>query len=182
MGDALMTELMLPPGVGRRILGGALDATIKMPSSYPALTSSFEMVIPPGFDVGVHVHAHGEEVFYVLEGELDLLAFEPRDRTKPDWHEWESPTGQRFMHGGPGAFMFVPERTPHAFANPTGNPVRLFFQSSVPGGHENYLNELMLLMRRSDAPPFPKDVSELRRRYDIEQLTPPHITILASSA
>jgi hypothetical protein len=75
--------------------------------------------------------------------------------------------------------MFVPERTPHAFANPTGNPVKLFFQSSVPGGHENYLNELMLLVRRSDAPADPKDVSELRRRYDIEQLTPPHITISA---
>jgi hypothetical protein len=37
-------------------------------------------------------------------------------------------------------------------------------------------------MRRSVAPPDPKDVSELRRRYDIEQITPPRITISASSA
>jgi oxalate decarboxylase/phosphoglucose isomerase-like protein (cupin superfamily) len=167
-----MTGLMLPPGGGRRILGGALDATIKITSDYPALTSSFEMVIPPGYDVGAHVHARGEEVFYIVEGELDLLAFEPLDRTQPDWHQWESLAGQRFMHGGPGAFMFVPAGTPHAFANPTGKPAKMFFQSSVPGGHENYLNELMLLLRRSAGRPDPKDVSALRRRYEIEQLTP----------
>jgi hypothetical protein len=57
MGDALMTELMLPSGVVRWMLGDALDATIKMPSSYPALTSSFEMVVPAGFDVGADMHA-----------------------------------------------------------------------------------------------------------------------------
>lgn len=167
-----MTELMLPPGGGRRIVGGALDATVKMTSDYPALTSSFEMVIPPGYDVGAHVHAQGEEVFYIVEGELDLLAFEPLDRTQPDWHLWESRSGQRFIHGGAGAFMFVPESTPHAFANRTGKPVKMFFQSSVPGGHENYFDELMLLLHRSDGRPDAKDVVALRKRYDIEQLTP----------
>jgi uncharacterized RmlC-like cupin family protein len=172
MGDALMTELMLAPGGGRRIVGGALDATVKMTSDHPALTSSCEMVVPPGYDVGAHVHARGEEVVYIVEGELDLLAFEPRDRTQPDWHQWESATGQRFMRGGPGAFMFVPAGIPHAFANPTGKPVKMFFQSSVPGGHEHYLDELMLLLRRSDGHPDPSDVSALRRRYDIEPLTP----------
>jgi oxalate decarboxylase/phosphoglucose isomerase-like protein (cupin superfamily) len=168
-----MTDgIMLGPGEGRRIVGGALDATVKSTMDAPALTSSFEMVIPAGYDVGAHVHAHGEEVFYVVEGELDLLAFEPLDRDHPDWHQWESSSGRRFLHGGPGAFMFVPENTPHAFANPTSGPVRMFFQSSVPGGHENYFDELMHLLRRSDGKPDPKDVAALRRRYDIEQLTP----------
>ena len=68
--------------------------------------------------------------------------------------------------------MWVPENTPHAFANQTDKPVKMFFQSSVPGGHENYFEELMQLLRRSDGDPNPKDVTELRRRYDIEQLTP----------
>jgi uncharacterized RmlC-like cupin family protein len=168
-----MTDgIMLGPGEGRRIVGGALDATVKSTMDAPALTSSFEMVIPPGYDVGAHVHAHGEEVFYVVEGELDLLAFEPMDRGNPDWRAWESSSGKRFMHGGAGAFMFVPENTPHAFANTTSRPVRMFFQSSVPGGHENYFDELMQLLRRSDGKPDPKDVAALRLRYDIEQLTP----------
>ena len=164
--------IMLMPGEGRRIKGGALDATIKSTMDAPALTSSFEMIIPAGYDVGAHVHAHGEEVFYVVEGELDILAFEPLDRAQPDWHQWESRSGKRFLHGGPGAFMFVPENTPHAFANQTGKPVKMFFQSSVPGGHENYFDELMQLLRRSDGSPDAKDVAQLRERYDIEQLTP----------
>ena len=164
--------IMLAPGEGRRIVGGALDATIKSTMDVPALTSTFEMVIPPGYDVGAHVHAHGEEIFYVIEGQLDLLAFEPLDRGQSDWHQWESRSGKRFLHGGPGAFMFVPEDTPHAFANLTDKPVRMFFQSSVPGGHENYFDELMMLLRRSDGQPDQRDISDLRRRYDIEQLTP----------
>ena len=51
--------LVLPPGAGRRIVGGSLDATVKMTTDHPALTSSFEVVIAPGFDVGAHVHAIG---------------------------------------------------------------------------------------------------------------------------
>jgi quercetin dioxygenase-like cupin family protein len=162
---------MLPPGAGRRIVGGGLDATVKVGSDQ-ALLSTFEVVLPPGYDVGAHVHAHGEEVFYVVEGELDLLAFEPIDRSVPDWHLWESVSGDRYLHGGPGAFMFVPENVPHAFSNLTKKPTRIFFQSSVPGGHENYFDELAALLRRSDGKPDPKDISELRRRYDIEQITP----------
>ena len=81
-------------------------------------------------------------------------------------------SGQRYLHGGPGAFMFVPENTPHAFANRTTKPAKIFFQSSVPGGHENYFDELMALLRRSDGAPGPEGHRGLRRRYDIEQLTP----------
>lgn len=163
---------MLGPGGGRRIVGGGLDATVKMTTGYPALMSSFEIVLPPGYDVGAHVHAHGEEVFYVVEGELDILAFEPLDRTLEDWHRWESSSGQGFLRGGPGSFMFVPENTPHAFGNQTDKPVKMFFQSSVPGGHENYFDELVLLLGRSEGRPDPADVAQLRNRYGIEQLTP----------
>lgn len=167
-----MTDgVMLQPGGGHRIVGGGLDATVKVTGDHPALTSTFEVIIPPGYDVGAHVHALGEEVFYVVEGELDLLAFDPVDRTVPDWHQWESATGQRYLHGGPGAFMFVPEGVPHAFSNRTKKPVKMLFQSSVPGGHENYFEELAGLLRRSDGRPDPKDIAELRRRYGIEQLT-----------
>lgn len=163
--------VMLSPGAGRRIVGGGLDATVKMTTAYPALTSTFEIVVRPGWDVGAHVHAQGEEIFYVIEGQLDVLAFEPLDRSVSDWHEWESATGQRFLRGGPGAFLFVPPNTPHAFGNSTDKPAKAFFQSSVPGGHENYFDELMRLLDRSNGKPDPHEVAELRARYDIEQLT-----------
>ncbi len=71
--------------------------TLKVGAADSQRWSMFEVVnIPPGFDVGAHLHHHAEELFYVLEGEMDLLAFEPRDRTPPTGvagsrstaHEW----------------------------------------------------------------------------------------------
>jgi oxalate decarboxylase/phosphoglucose isomerase-like protein (cupin superfamily) len=163
-----------PPGAGRRIVGGSLDATVKMTMDHPALTSTFEIVLGPGFDVGAHVHGTGEEIFYVIEGQLDVLAFEPTDRAVGDWHRWESATGQTFVTGGPGAFMFVPPGVPHAFSNSTDKPVKVFFQSSVPGGHENYFDELMAIMEASKGRPDADTVADLRARYDIEQITSLH--------
>ena len=162
--------LMLPPGAGRVIAGGGLHATLKVPGGNPALASTFEVVVPPGFDVGAHVHSAGQELFYVLEGELDLLAFEPRQRTPDDWHAWVSADGRRFLHGGPGSLLFIPMGCPHAFANPTTRPARVLFQAA-PSGHEDYLDELAAMLREAKGKPDPAAVAELRRRYDIEQLT-----------
>ena len=81
----MTTGAMLPPGAGRLIVGGGLHATLKIPGG-PAVASTFEIEVPAGYDVGAHVHTKGEELFYVLEGTLDLLAFEPQQRTPDDWH------------------------------------------------------------------------------------------------
>ena len=163
--------LVVPPGGGRRLVTGAQDVTFKVTGAHSRYASSFEVVVPPGFDVGAHVHRHGEELFYVLDGELDLLAFEPCERTSENWREWRSDTGERAFRAGPGSLMFVPPGCPHAFANPGRTPARVFFQSSPPDRHERYFEELLAILRE----PGPVDreaVERLRRRYDIEQLTP----------
>jgi oxalate decarboxylase/phosphoglucose isomerase-like protein (cupin superfamily) len=74
----------------------------------------------------------------------------PSSRSPQDWHQWRSSTGQTFLRGGPGAFMWVPTGTPHAFANTTDRPVRMFFQSSLPGGHDNYFDQLAEVLRNSN--------------------------------
>lgn len=163
--------LMLPPGGGRVIAGGGLHATLKVSGGAGALTSTFEVVVPAGYDVGAHVHTIGEELFYVVDGEVDLLAFEPVTREKPDWHEWVSLTGQRYLRGGPGSLLFVPAGCPHAFANRSKRPATLLFQSA-PSGHEDYFDELAALLRASSGAPNQNAVTELRRRHDVEQLTP----------
>ena len=48
----------------------------------------------------------------------------------------------------------------------------MFFQSSVPGGHEHYFEELAAILDRSGGRPDQAEIEDLRRRYDIEQLTP----------
>jgi hypothetical protein len=50
----------------------------------------------------------------------------------------------------------------------------VFFQSSVPGGHENYFGELMAIMEASQGRPDANVVADLRARYDIEQITAIH--------
>lgn len=164
-------SLMLGPGDGERIHGGGLDATLKVPGGPGAsFASTFTVTVPPGYDVGAHLHTKGQELFFVIAGALDVLAFEPLDRSVPDWHEWESASGERFLRGGPGACLQVPTGVPHAFANPTDGPTTFLFQQA-PGGHEEYFRELAELLRSSDDRPDRAQVEQLRLRHDIEQIT-----------
>jgi mannose-6-phosphate isomerase-like protein (cupin superfamily) len=163
--------IMLAPGEGERIVGGGVNATVKVTTSQSAFASTFEVLVPPGYDVGAHLHSAGEEIFYVVRGQLDVLAFEPLDRSVPNWREWVSEDGRRYLRGGPGSFLYVPAGVPHAFGNPTGTETLMFFQSSIGGGHENYFRELAELLGSSGGRPPPSEVLRLRRKYDIEQLT-----------
>ena len=98
--------------------------TLKVGAEQSKIWSAFEADVAPGFDVGAHLHQQAEEVFYVLEGELDLLAFQPGTTAGGDWRTWESATGTTVFRGGPGSFMFVPAGCPHAFFNPSPEPAR----------------------------------------------------------
>jgi len=160
--------LVLRPGAGRKIRGAGM--TLKVGAGQSRAWSAFEAEVTPGFDVGAHLHGEAEELFYILEGELDLLAFEPRIRTAGGWQSWESAAGARVVRGGPGSTMFVPAGCPHAFANPGAAPARMLFLVSPPG-HERYLEEIGELIGQS-GPPDPAAIAEVRARHDIQQLTP----------
>jgi oxalate decarboxylase/phosphoglucose isomerase-like protein (cupin superfamily) len=163
-----MTDgVVLPPGAGRRIESAGM--TLKIGTSQTGRWSVFEADVAPGFDVGAHVHAEAEELFYILDGELDLLAFEPQTRTSGNWQAWRSAAGAGVQRAGPGSLMFVPARCPHAFANPGTTPVRMLFLFA-PAGHEDYLAEMGQLISRA-GPVDPAEIATLRARWDIEQLT-----------
>jgi Cupin domain len=100
-----MTDgLLLPPGGGRRIQ----TMTLKAGAEQSKIWSAFEADVAPGFDVGAHLHHQAEEVFYVLEGELDLLAFQPAATASGDWRTWESATGTRCSGADRGASCSYP--------------------------------------------------------------------------
>lgn len=144
--------------------------TLKVGAEQSGIWSTFEAEVAPGFDVGAHLHQQAEEVFYVLEGELDLLAFHPRANASGDWRTWESETGATVFRGGPGSFMFVPAGCPHAFFNPGSETARMLFIVS-PAGHEVYIQELSDLLA-AGGPPDQAGIAALRGRHDIQQLTP----------
>jgi oxalate decarboxylase/phosphoglucose isomerase-like protein (cupin superfamily) len=164
-----MTDgLLLPSGAGDRIRSAGM--TLKVGDTHSTAFSMFEAEVPPGFDVGAHLHHHAEEVFYILDGELDLLAFEPVDAAAGHWRTWSSASGGAVFRGGPGSVMFVPSGCPHAFANPGPGTVRMLFLVS-PAGHEHYLAELGEILARP-GPPDQEAIAALRARHDIHQLTP----------
>jgi oxalate decarboxylase/phosphoglucose isomerase-like protein (cupin superfamily) len=146
--------------------------TLKAGAGESATWSAFEAEVAPGFDVGAHFHRQAEEIFYVLEGELDLLAFQPAASADGDgdWRTWKSETGTPVFRGGPGSFMLVPAGCPHAFYNPGSEPARMLFLVS-PSGHEIYLQELTDLLA-AGGPPDQAQIAALRLRHDIHQLTP----------
>ena len=80
-----MDGVIVPPGQGRRVATAAQDVTFKVTAAHGSLVSSFEVIVPPGFDVGAHTHDRAGEFFYVLAGELEVLAFEPTERTGDRW-------------------------------------------------------------------------------------------------
>jgi oxalate decarboxylase/phosphoglucose isomerase-like protein (cupin superfamily) len=168
MNDANPTDgLLLGPGAGHRIQTAGM--TVKLGAERSAGWSMFEADVAPGFDVGAHLHHAAEEVFYILDGELDLLAFHPREKADGDWRTWESDTGTPVFRGGPGSVMFVPAGCPHAFFNPGPKPARMLFLVS-PSGHEHYLRELAELLAATQ-PPDQEAIAALRARHDIHQLT-----------
>jgi oxalate decarboxylase/phosphoglucose isomerase-like protein (cupin superfamily) len=165
-----MTDgLMLPPGAGTTIPSAGM--TLKVGAAQSPRWSMFEAEVAPGFDVGAHRHAAAEEVFYVLDGELDLLAFEPETLTAGDWQAWTSAAGAKVLRGGPGSVLWVPPGCPHAFANPLDTPARLLFLVA-PSGHEAYLAEIGRTLAAAGGRPDPDTIAAIRARHDIEQLTP----------
>ncbi|WP_405160936.1 cupin domain-containing protein [Nocardia sp. NBC_01499] len=161
--------MRIQPGGGELIRIGALELDMKVSAQDSPYTSTFEVRVPPGFDVGAHRHESTEELFYVLEGELDLLAFEPADYGVPRWQDWVSGTGERVLRAKAGTVMYVPPGCPHAFGNPGDKPARMLFQAS-PAGHEEYLRELGAQFT-GEAPPDMAKIVEIRKRHGIEQLT-----------
>ncbi|MEV7885302.1 cupin domain-containing protein [Streptomyces sp. NPDC002817] len=166
-----MTGLILPPGQGRKLITKAQEVTFKATEAHGSSISVFEVVVPPGFDVGAHVHGDAQEFFYVLEGELELLAFEPVERTAENWHEWRSPDGDEVVRATEGAFMFVPPGTPHAFRNASDKPARMLFQCLPSPVHELYFEEIAEIWSAGGAIDQ-EAIEDMRRRYDVSQITP----------
>jgi uncharacterized cupin superfamily protein len=98
---------LVEPGGGRSIDLGLGRPTIKIG---PALSSQVGLVegeLPPGGGFRIpHWHEHLDEVFYVLEGEIEYLLD----------GEWRPARA--------GSAVFIPAGAVHAFRNASGRPAR----------------------------------------------------------
>jgi len=104
------------------LLGNVLELRATADETAGTL-SAVEYDAVPGFP-GPPLHVHDfDELFYVLEGRLDVRA------------------GDEVTELGPGASAYLPGHEPHTFANPGDERVR-FLVVCVPGGFEAYFRAL----------------------------------------
>ena len=93
-------EIVLAPKEGDRLTVGNSEVIFKaVGSDTHGHLGLFENVIQPSGTVPeLHIHRQMEEMFYVLEGEVEIKV------------------GNQTIQGQPGAFVLVPRGTPHTFA------------------------------------------------------------------
>jgi quercetin dioxygenase-like cupin family protein len=93
---------LITPGEGKTFPVGDSRITIKIRSADTGEKYEIiESTLPPGFDSPPHVHERMEQVFYVLEGEVEFKLDEQTVRARA------------------GALVRVPTGVAHAFSNPT---------------------------------------------------------------
>lgn len=81
--------------------------------------SAFRITVPAGWGNPRHVHWFEDEVFYVLEGQLDITI------------------GDRTTTVPAGGAAFGPRRVPHQFSNP-GPTTAMLLVVATPGGLERF--------------------------------------------
>ena len=138
--------LFVRPGEGQTFL----DLTCRVTSaSTQGAYCAFEFVTLPGGGVPLHVHAHEDELYYILEGTYEIEC-----------------NGRQFTAEA-GAMVMLPRSLPHAFRNTTGKPARAL-TVFIPGGFDAFVQELNSLSSADAADENTRN--GIRRKYGITML------------
>jgi len=89
-----MTEGIMRPAGGDRLIQGGVDVTSKVTGDENELTSTF-VQNSTWLRRGRTRASPLRELFHVLGDAIDLFAFEPADRGVSDWHDWVPRMGMR---------------------------------------------------------------------------------------
>jgi mannose-6-phosphate isomerase-like protein (cupin superfamily) len=109
--------------------------------------------MPPGFASPYHMHHAEDEAFYVLEGELAVVV------------------DGKWLHAGPGTYVFGPREIPHGFKVVGNVPVRMLLLCA-PGGFEHFVLEQATDMTSPATPPNMAKLMTLAAKYHIDILGP----------
>lgn len=144
-------EIILAPGEGEHLITGNSEITFKaVGADTHGHLGLFENVIQPGGTAPIlHLHRQMEEMFYVLEGEVEIQV------------------GNQIVQGQPGAFVLVPRNTPHTFANRGTQPAKLLIMFCPGGEREKYFAGLAELLKDGQTPDRAA-LLELMRQFDQE--------------
>lgn len=109
--------------------------------------------MPPGFASPYHVHHVEDEAFYVLEGEIAFVC------------------DGKWIHAGPGAYVFGPREIPHGFKIVGTSPARMLLLCA-PAGFERFVLELGEDLASPPVPPDMTKLVTLASKYNVDILGP----------
>ena len=148
------TGIVVPPGEGKSLSFLGQLFTFKLLGESDAV-SIFELVTPPQHGAPPHFHHQQDETHYILAGDYTFMI------------------AGREVPAGPGAIIFVPKGTVHAFTNVGRQDGKLLFIETPAGPLEQFLIE------RGEAggePDFAQLAEVGKRSGAIEFVVPEQIT------
>ena len=138
--------VFVPPGAGRSLSGLICRVTS---ASTGGEYCTFELLAQPGEGVPLHVHAREDEIYYILDGELEIEC------------------GGKLFSARAGAMAVLPRRIPHAFRNAAKFPARAL-TVFVPGGFDEFVEELDRMPAADAADEQKRNL--VREKYGIRML------------
>jgi quercetin dioxygenase-like cupin family protein len=151
------------PGEGRRLWIVGDTMTFKATADQTGGSmAAVEVLAAPGGGPPLHTHRDEDEMWYVLDGEFEILAGEETHRL------------------GAGGFAFVPRGTLHRFENVSDTPSRVLIVFT-PGGFDGFFFEAGLPAVDGEvAPPVgPEEIERTRAaapRYGLELRWPQEVS------
>ncbi|TQN28286.1 cupin domain [Haloactinospora alba] len=117
-----------------------------------------EAEIPPGNGPPLHIHHNEDEMFYLLDGTLEIV------------------DADRAFTAEAGCFLLLPRGSAHRFTNVSDRPARILMLFS-PSGFEEFFLEVGTEAVRGQAPAAEQSPAEIARsmrvaeeRYGIESV------------
>ncbi|MBW4442380.1 MAG: cupin domain-containing protein [Plectolyngbya sp. WJT66-NPBG17] len=141
--------IILQPGEGKSVKLGTSTCTFKVTGKNThGHFGLFEFTMEPGTNgASPHIHKELTEIFYVIEGEVELLL------------------DQRTITAAPGAVMVVPENTAHGFSNPGLVRSKLLILFCPADSREQYFEGLARLTENGRQP-SQVELLELMQQFD----------------
>jgi mannose-6-phosphate isomerase-like protein (cupin superfamily) len=142
------TATVIAPGEGEVLTVGPSSIALKATGANTGETMFLsDTTVAPGFPgPPPHVHERLHDMFFVLEGALNMRV------------------GDEELDAGPGTFVCVPPGVVHTFSNPSDQPAR-FLNFNTPSGWENYMRDLAAAFE-GGAPVTPEEIGKIASRYD----------------
>lgn len=143
------------PGEGRRLWIVGDTMTFKATADQTGGSmAAVEVLAAPGGGPPLHIHREEDEMWYVLDGEFEIVA------------------GEETLRLVAGGFAFVPRGTLHRFENVSDTPSRVLIVFT-PGGFDGFFFEAGLPAVDGEAPPpvGPEEIERTRAaapRYGLE--------------